>query len=278
MSLRGVAQDVLALLAARGYQAPSGHAVDLKQPLRRALDGTRLYTPEALRRLLEANAPRQRAGAPSCEVTGETTQVAGQRLVQEGVSGFALLNYASARKQGGGFLNGAKAQEEDLARCSGLYPCLMTEAAAPYYARNRAQGSLLYTDHVIYSPGVPFFKATSRGQLFEEPFFADVITAPAPNAGQARRRRQHSLAEVQACLHRRAGMVLALAEERGRRTLLLGAWGCGVFRNDPHSVAESFGEWLHSPRFAGAFDRVVFAVYDGSRDQRNRRAFSRRFR
>ena len=71
-------------------------------------------------------------------------------------------------------------------------------------------------------------------------------------------------------------MVLAAAQDAGARDLLLGAWGCGVFCNDPVVVADAFGEWLESPRFAGAFDRVVFAILD-PRDQGNLRAFRARF-
>ena len=60
----------------------------------------------------------------------------------------------------------------------------------------------------------------------------------------------------------RAGLVLALAAEYGHRTLVLGAWGCGVFRNSPADVAKVFAEWLKSPAFAGAFDLVVFGIYE----------------
>ena len=64
-------------------------------------------------------------------------------------------------------------------------------------------------------------------------------------------------------------MVLAIARENKHRNLLLGAWGCGVFKNDPNMVADAFGAWLESPTFQGCFDRVVFAVYD-PRDKEQR--------
>jgi uncharacterized protein (TIGR02452 family) len=70
---------------------------------------------------------------------------------------------------------------------------------------------------------------------------------------------------------------LAVAEVRGHRRLVLGAWGCGVFRNAPRLVAEVFARWLAHPRFAGAFERVVFAIYDRSANQQTRRAFEERF-
>jgi uncharacterized protein (TIGR02452 family) len=68
-----------------------------------------------------------------------------------------------------------------------------------------------------------------------------------------------------------------VAAHHGHRVLVLGAWGCGVFQNDPHEVAAVFAELLASPKLERAFARVVFAVYDRSKAQENRRAFAERF-
>jgi uncharacterized protein (TIGR02452 family) len=211
----------------------------------------------------------------SIEVTDETTQAAAHRLVSlEGGPDLVLLNFASARNPGGGFIKGAKAQEEDLARCSGLYPCLLTQPE--YYEVNRAQDSMLYTDHLIYSPQVPWFRVHNR-ELLDDYFLASVMTAPAPNAGQALNRDPNSTPEIEQALRRRAGYVLAIAQAQGHRTLLLGAWGCGVFRNNPSMVADAFGQWLESRRFQGCFERVVFGIYDSSKNQNTLRAFKDRF-
>jgi uncharacterized protein (TIGR02452 family) len=186
-----------------------------------------------------------------------------------------LLSFASARNPGGGFINGAKAQEEDLARCSGIYPCLLTQPA--YYDTNCEGESLLYSDHIIYSPHVPWFRVRNR-ELLDDVFLASVITAPAPNAGQALRRDPDCGAAIAATLDRRAGKILAIARDRGHRSLLLGAWGCGVFCNDPHLVADVFGRWLAHPSFLGCFDRVVFAIYTSNRNLDTLTAFQTRFR
>jgi uncharacterized protein (TIGR02452 family) len=206
-------------------------------------------------------------------VTPESTQVAARRLVEdEGVEDLVLLNFASAKNAGGGFINGARAQEEDLARCSALYPCL--RAAPDYYEANRDPDvDALYTDHMIWSPSVPFFRVQNR-DLLDRAFMASVITAPAPNAG-VHRQRGGGESEVADVLRRRAGYVLALAEARGHTNLLLGAWGCGVFRNDPERVADAFGCWLEDDRFAGRFAQVCFAILD--RGGATRAAFERRF-
>jgi uncharacterized protein (TIGR02452 family) len=272
MSLKGRAQETLNIIETGGFAASDGTWVDLLAELRTAIDGTRLYTPAQLTEMLAE--PRAGQGIARIEVTAETTQIAAGRLVeQEGLRDLVLLNFASARNAGGGFLNGAKAQEEDLARCSGLYPCLLTQPE--YYAANRSQSSLLYTDHMIYSPNVPWFRCRSRDRP-EQVFLASVITAPAPNTREALRRGERRAA-VAATLRRRSAMVLEVARANGHRNLLLGAWGCGVFGNDPAEVADAFGAWLEDSRFGGSFDRVVFAVFDRSRARTALNAFQLRY-
>lgn len=266
MKMREVARRTLQICERGHYVAPSGAVVRIGREQRAAEAGTRLYRPEELRALMDRGGGS--GPPPIMTVTAETTQAAGQRMAADGP--VVLLNFASARNPGGGFLRGAKAQEEDVTRCSGLYPCLLT--APEYYSVNRAQKSMMYTDHIIYSPGVPFFRIKSD-TLIEEPFEASVITAPAPNAGEARRKGEGG--KVAETRRRRAGMVLAIAEDNGHRRLLLGAWGCGVFQNDPTEMATAFREWLVHPRFAGAFDQVDFAVYDTTRDARVLTAFQR---
>ncbi len=273
MSLKGIAKTTLAYLEAGGFETPDGVAVTFKSELLAAVEGTLLFTPDKLGSWL---AEEHGAGqAPGFHVTSETTQVAAHRLVHgEGVEDLVLLNFASARNAGGGFLNGAKAQEEDITRCSGLYPCLLTQPT--YYQVNRAQESLLYTDHMIYSPSVPWFRTRSTN-LLDHFFLASVITAPAPNAGEILRRDGAAGPEIEASLRRRAGMVLAVARKQGHRNLLLGAWGCGVFRNDPGLVADAFGKHLDGPAFRGQFDTVTFAVLDRSKSRATLQAFEDRF-
>jgi uncharacterized protein (TIGR02452 family) len=158
---------------------------------------------------------------------------------------------------------------------SALYPCLLTQPT--YYETNRATASMLYTDHIIYSPDVPFFRDDAL-VLLESPFLASLITAPAPNAGEALKRDPHERPVIRATLERRARYVLLIAAAQERRCLVLGAWGCGVFRNDPAEVADVFGRALDEPAFSGAFDRVVFAVYDRTAGQTTLAAFRETFR
>jgi uncharacterized protein (TIGR02452 family) len=260
------------------YALPSGARVSIAAEVERAVRGTVLYTPRDLEALAVPSVSESAAGGGPCriEVTGETTAVAASRLIErEGEARVVALNFASAKNPGGGFLGNAKAQEEDLARCSALYACQITKRA--YYDANRASESMLYTDHIIYSPGVPFFR-DDRLALLAKPFLVSIITAPAPNAGQAAQKGKGESEKVKGVLDARAGKVLAVAAAHGHRVLVLGAWGCGVFRNEPRDVAEVFARWLDHPRFSGAFDRVVFAVYDRGQGTPNLRAFQERFR
>jgi len=274
MSLKETATETLQILDAGYFIAPDGRRVDIQPALSEAVDKTRLYTPEQASSALENLNPKP-SQLPAIEVTHETTQIAARRLVEsESVADLVMLNFASARNAGGGFINGAKAQEEDLCRCSGLYPCLISQHG--YYEANRKNETAIYTDHLIYSPNVPWFRTRSR----DDPhtlFLASVITAPAPNAGVVLSREADALPKIEAALRRRAGLVLGVAAGNGHRTVLLGAWGCGVFRNDPALVADAFGKWLESDKFAGAFDRAVFAIYDRSKDQATLSAFKQRF-
>ncbi|MFY0582740.1 TIGR02452 family protein [Cystobacter fuscus] len=270
MSLVEMANETVRIVEQGEYEAPSGRKVSVRDEVERATRGTRLYRPSDFGALAR---PEPVGGAPRLEVTSEKTGEAARRLFEaEGVTRVLALNFASAKNPGGGFLGGAKAQEEDLSRCSALHACLLRQP--DYYAENRRQPSMLYTEHLIYSPEVPFFR-DEQGTLLERPFLASIITSPAPNAGEALRRDPSLRPRIREVLEARALNVLRVAAHEGHRVLVLGAWGCGVFRNDPREVAEALARALAA--LPGAFERVVFAVYERGGDGPNLRAFRERF-
>ena len=108
------------------YRAPGGGEVALAADIAAAVTGTRLYLPDDP---VTVTAPD--GEMPAVEVTRETSLAATRRLGRDVV----CLVFASARKPGGGFLNGAQAQEESLARASALYAC--QRAAPQFYAFHR---------------------------------------------------------------------------------------------------------------------------------------------
>lgn len=257
MSLKGIAKTTLMILEQGYYVNKQGQKVDIKEAHTQSVQGTCLYTPDSLSTLLSTSASNH--FSTTYHVTTEKTQTAIRRLVQtEKLSNIAVLSFASARNVAGGFLNGAKAQEEDIARCTGIYPCLLTQPE--FYKVNRACESLLYTDHIIYSPQVVWFREHNR-EVLDTPFTASIITAPAPNAGQYLKQNPKGQHELKQALYQRAGMVLAVAQDQGQEHLVLGAWGCGVFENNPVWVADAFMSWLEHERFKGQFKNVHFAIY-----------------
>jgi len=272
MTVNHHAQQILDVIANGGYATSAGVPVDIRALQEAAMNATELFRPEQLERLFE-KAPGEGPG-PRVDVIDATTQDAALTLAAE-PGGVVLLNFASARNPGGGFLSGARAQEEEVCRCSGLYPLLLTQRQ--YYDANRAESSALYTDYLIYSRDVPFFRTSAKGPWLEKPFLASVITAPAPNAGALMQNERKALKKVRETFERRWRNVLLVAAERGHRNVLLGAWGCGAFRNDPKDAAESVQIWLNSPRFAGSFDRIVFAIPGGGRSGDNLATFRQVF-
>ncbi|TDC58376.1 TIGR02452 family protein [Actinomadura sp. KC345] len=269
---RMTAQETVEILGRGDYPAPSGRTVSIAESLARAVQGTILYRPDELDELLRRLPAATRGAETRIEVTGETTLAAAHRLCAPETAPFAL-NFASAKNPGGGFLNGAHAQEEGLARSSGLYESLCS--AREYYDFHRAQRDLLYSDHMIYSPDVPVFR-DDAGRLLEEPYEVAFLTSPAPNRGAID--DAEKAARIGGVLRLRARKLLAVALANGHRRLVLGAWGCGVFRNDPAEVAEVFAEQLRPEGpFAGRFEHVVFAVWDTAKGSPRHTAFQNVF-
>jgi uncharacterized protein (TIGR02452 family) len=260
--LRDLARDTLQILDAGSYRTPRAGSVDLADGIRAAIAGTRLYQPTR-----PLATPPSAGTAPTVSVTEESTLAASRRLARDG--DVAALVFASAKNPGGGFRTGAQAQEESLARASALYRCLT--AAPQFYAFHRSHSDNLYSDRVIHSPRVPVFR-DDDGQLLESPYDVSFLTAAAPNRGAVPGNRAGQVATILAV---RARRVLAVAAAHGHRRLVLGAWGCGVFRNDPAIVAGAFADALDES--AGWFDRVVFAVLDHTKGTPVRAAFAARF-
>ncbi|MFF2550912.1 TIGR02452 family protein [Nocardia sp. NPDC058058] len=266
ISPREMATRNEAIADAGGYRTTDGIEVDIRAGLAAARAGTVSYAPE------DAVAGGERGPfAGQIEVTAEGSIDAARRLFEDGGRTIGVLNFASARNPGGGYLRGARAQEEDLCRSALLYRCLLE--APDYYAAHRDSTDLRYSDRVIFSPGVPVIR-DRRGELRADPYSISFLTSPAPNAGQLNSRSGPGVS-VRDVLNVRADKVIAVAARHGIRDLVLGAWGCGVFRNDPAEVAAAFDYALDT--YGASFDRVVFAVWDRAEVSANRTAFEDRF-
>ena len=253
-----IAKETLEFLRQGYYLHPSGKQVDLAEAQQKAKEGTRAWLPEDLDELVQLTSPRKQTTL--FEVENETTFHAAKRLHEANYGPVCALNFASARNPGGGFLNGSQAQEESLARASGLYRCIVHQEAHYQYHRDHRSG--LYTDRMIYSPEVPVFR-DDEDQLLENWYPVSIITSAAVNLGSLKQNRPHEIPLAPEVMRKRAAKVLALALHYGHPTLVLGAWGCGVFQQNPKDMAGYFAELLlgEGP-FVNRFERIVFAVLD----------------
>jgi uncharacterized protein (TIGR02452 family) len=255
-------EEAVAISKAGRYVGPAGPA-EIGAQVTASLKKTAYYGPD------HPHGPAAKGPHPTrFEVTNETTLSAHQRHQAKGHN-VVSLNFASATSPGGGFLTGARAQEEYLCRSSALY---LTLKDWPMYGYHRTKGGCLYSDAMIYSPEVPVFRDDEH-DLLATPYQASFITSAAPLAKHASPSEFSQLPRV---LRERIAKILAVAQSHGHDSLILGAWGCGAFGNDGHQVAELFHLAL-TVDFAGAFKEITFAIVDTSPDRRFIAPFSERF-
>lgn len=266
-----IAEETMDAIHALKYKTPSGRTLSLDKLVQPAVRKSKLYKPD-----WNEEISSEQNTSPKISVTRESTLEAAYRLSDDNV---CVLNFGSAKHPGGGFLRGAIAQEESLARSSALYHTLIEHPE--YYEENKRSGNNgpgIYTNYAIYSPNVPVIR-NDRGEWLEEPYTMSVITAPAPNrTAIIEDSDDNTITEdqeknLEESFKSRTLRVLRLMAANGHRIIVLGAWGCGVFGNDPWKVAKMFQEALKECPY---FDEVVFAIYD-SPDSDTYKAFERTF-
>ena len=164
----------------------------------------------------------------------------------------AALNFASYKNPGGRFMDGSSAQEECLCMESTLYPVLL--AHSDYYAYNYTLlNNSLYTNAAIYSEDILF----KRGDVSVK---CDIITCAAPNFRAAKSYHRVSPTDNYRELKSRIEFMFKVAAFHKVETLILGAWGCGVFGQDPKVVAELMQNTLE---YYPYFKKVIFAIPKG---------------
>jgi uncharacterized protein (TIGR02452 family) len=272
-SRKQVAEQTLAIIG-RGCYERDGRLIDIASMQKQSEKGSRLLVPDEALKVLETT--RRRLNGPAVlrqYVRNEATVEAILACPPEERSHLGVLNFASAKNPGGGFLGGAMAQEESLAASGGLYATLLPHER--YYEFNRKCGTMMYSHHAIFSPDVVFFRDADFN-LLAEPATASVLTLPAVNFGQVVLKGE-DVEEADHVMKERMELALALFAEAGMKRLVLGAYGCGVFRNDPVKIAAWWNELLTERGYGALFDEVVYAVLDRSRDQASINAFRREF-
>ena len=231
--------------------------------------------------------PQLEDDAPAGKVViskGKTFETAMRLLDELPGRKVAVLNFASATNPGGGVKSGSSAQEECLCRCSTLYPTLDRRWLwQQFYDVNRALADNRHTDDCIYSPGIVICKSDTAfpERLSEHEWrIVDVITCAAPNlrnepanwynpdTGAPLRMDPDELYRLHL---QRARHILHIAAANGVNALVLGAFGCGAFANDPSIVAQAYRDVL--PEYLSRFDRIEFAIYCRDFETENYSAF-----
>lgn len=149
----------------------------------------------------------------------------------------AVLNMASEKRKGGGVENGRIAQEECLFRCSNLFTI-----SDSFYPLDPLE--------YIYTYDATFIKDKYYGLI--TPIVCDVITMPAINLNKYEYSESLTLLKING--------IINSAIENGCDNLILGAWGCGVFGNDPEIIANLFERALYRNDLYKFFKNIVFAV------------------
>ena len=214
-------------------------------------------------------------------VTKNRSFEAARPYAEQGLK-IAVLNFASSTNQGGGVTSGASAQEECLCRVSTLYPCLKDESMWDlFYAPHRKARNPLHNDDIIYTKDVIVFKDDDY-QPLPKPFSVDVITCAAPTLREQSSNRYNPSDGYKApditpedllALHEKRGrQILSAAAANGAQVIILGAFGCGAFRNDPAVVAQAYANIL--PEYLHYFRTIEFAVYCRPRSSQNYDAFN----
>ena len=198
-----------------------------------------------------------------------------------------VLNFASATNPGGGVVNGSSAQEECICRCTTLYPCLNNdELWTKFYKPHRKAANPLYNNDCIYTPNVCVFKSDinfpellSRDRWWR----VNILTCAAPNLRErpsnpmnphaGYKQAKLTPAELETLLTSRIRRIFDVVVANGNEVLILGAFGCGAFRNPPEIVAKVFYNVMQD--FLGYFDTIEYAVYHTECEVANYEAFQK---
>lgn len=260
-----LAQETLGILDSGTYRTNTDDKlIDVSQALKNCVEGSVLFDAKTL----DALNSKAMIDHTKISVTNEKVLGAAERLiVRECQKNVAILNFASALHPGGGFLEGAMAQEESIACASGLYASLVNFKESFY----KDQPCGFYRHDMIYSPQVPVIRDAETGRLIPY-YLVDVLTSPAVNANVVKQNQPDRLDAIPGVMEKRIDLLLKLASNRGANTLVLGPWGCGAFGNDPNEVADWFKKAIS--RHDGFVEHVVFACYG---EEKNLRTFVETF-
>lgn len=191
--------------------------------------------------------------------------LASEKLLKEGYHP-AVLNMASRRNPGGGVQTGAGAQEENLFRRSNLFQSLYQFApfADKYGLRSsKYQYPLDRNFGGIYTPDATVFRGTEQDgyPLLDEPYRMSFVSVAGINR-PALESPERIAPELIAPVKNKIRTIFRIVLLHGHDSLVLGALGCGAFRNPPSHIARLFHEVMEEPEFKNKYRLLFFAILD----------------
>lgn len=155
------------------------------------------------------------------------------------------LNFASRIHPGGGYQTvldipmPIKTQEEDLFRRSNLPELMDNEEIRKHYPLDDIKG--IYCDNIHVNK--------NQTLQIHAPYTISLISvaaliSPGYNNPLTKNKTKR---------------ILDIAADNNEKTLILGAWGCGAFGNDPEEIATLFKSFLDQD-FKNVFENVIFAI------------------
>lgn len=175
------------------------------------------------------------------------------RAIERAAGKVCVLDSANFTRPGGNYLGGGWSPEEQICAESNLFPVLEGLKAIYHDANRQATHGGLNSDRALYLTDIVF---TTGGVTKKR----DVLVM-APVNRRFALENHRSEAECDMDLANRIEAIMRIAAANEVDTLVLHAFGCGFFENDPKVVAELFKGWLDA--HPGQFERVVFAIAGG---------------
>ena len=257
--LAEVYQQTIDIVQEGNYTSVNGEEVELldNEPM---LKGSRFYT-----KALDATSVPTIEGETKIIVENDDSIHCGHQLQQEGYNP-VVLNLASRRNPGCGVLNGSRAQEESLFRCTNLFLSMYRYATyAEEYGleKSKYQYPIAVPYGGIYVPKATVFRAGAKHDfaLLDNPYYMSFVAVPAIN---------HPLQDENGNMGKRDAeitknkmrTILRIGLLHGHDSIVLGAFGCGAFRNPPRSIARLFHEVIDETEFKNKYKLIAFAILE----------------
>ncbi|OHT09833.1 hypothetical protein TRFO_21114 [Tritrichomonas foetus] len=250
-----IAEETIKVCKEGFYTNKKGEKIEIKEMIDQCINHTKTYKYNYKYNILKHSA--QKKG--EIEISLETTNGAGYRLVvQEGIQKTVALNFANATDPGGNWKH-AQAQEETIVRSSALLLSI-THDLEMYEYNIQDQHDFLYSDYQILSKDCPVFR-DDQLEFLDQPFKLSFITSPAVMAIFFLKRGGKPK-KIEETMKQRIKKIIYAAIEEGYDALILGAFGCGAFGNDPKLISQLFKHYLVNKGLRYHFDKVVFPIFD----------------